>query len=377
MRTIGIICEYNPFHRGHEKQIRRLKSSFPEAGIVCLMSGNFVQRGAPALLDQSLRAEAALDSGADLILQMPITGSLSSAEGFADRGVEILGKFCDGLCFGTESGGEESLMATAKALLNPAFSGELKDALSTGVSFPKARQIALGKMGFSADLLEKPNDILAVEYCKAILRRSLRMEILPIHRAGDYHDPEGDREHPSATAVRAGMLAGGDWEELVPPWAAERFRDAPLHRLENGEKAILYRLRTMTEAEFSLLPFGSEGLWRKLMHASRRETTLEGIIAGVKSKRYTHTRISRMILCAFLGITGEMLAAPVPYARVLGAGEKGRGILKTARETGEFLNIGAPAPFCPYGELEERAELLYGLFSSSPQPLPKRRVIIK
>ena len=172
----GIICEYNPFHLGHRKQIALLR----EAGhhVVCLMSGNFVQRGYPAIFDKSIRARAAVLSGADLVLELPAEYALSSAEGFAAGGVEILSGFCDHLCFGTETGSVQTLTETAAALLSPAFSEALRRCLDTGISFPAARQAALTEMGCDASLLRNPNDILAVEYTKAILSRGCAMKPL-------------------------------------------------------------------------------------------------------------------------------------------------------------------------------------------------------
>ena len=125
MKTVGIICEYNPLHLGHEKQFRRIRDLLgQDTAIVCLMSGNFVQRGAPAIIDKSLRAKAAIVSGADLVLELPFPYALSSAEGFAAGGVKILAPFCDYLCFGSETGSTDSLMECARALLSEDFRQE-------------------------------------------------------------------------------------------------------------------------------------------------------------------------------------------------------------------------------------------------------------
>ena len=153
MKTVGIICEYNPFHNGHRHQIQQIRRSLgPDCTVVCLMSGNFVQRGAPAIVDKSLRARAAVLSGADLVLEMPVTVSLSSAEGFAAGGVRILRSCCDTLCFGTETLNSQELMQTARALLAPEFPALLKEELASGCSFPAARQKALSRMGIGIDL---------------------------------------------------------------------------------------------------------------------------------------------------------------------------------------------------------------------------------
>ena len=378
MKTVGIICEYNPFHKGHGKQFRMIRELCGEdTAIVCLMSGNFVQRGAPAIFDKALRAKAALNCGADLVLELPVTYALSSAEGFAAGGVKILSGFCDKLCFGAESGTKETLLATAEALLDPSFPEALRTFLDRGLSFPAARQAALGEKG---QLLQNPNDILAVEYCKAILAQRSDMEPMPILRQGGYHDESADPENPSATAVRNLIVGNHDWKSCIPQPAQEFFADAPVHTLSAGERAILARLRTMTDAEFEALPYGSEGLWRKFMHACRSCATLEDIIAATKSKRYTRTRIDRMVMCAYLGITKDNLSATTPYARVLAFNDTGREILKKARKTGLFPHVGE-ATDDPYWHLEQRCNDLYGLCCENGPAVAgsesKRRVVIQ
>jgi predicted nucleotidyltransferase len=375
LKTVGVICEYNPLHLGHKKQLDIIRAQHSDCGIVCLMSGNFVQRGAPAIFDKSLRAKAAVLSGADLVLELPVTAALSSAEGFAAGGVRLLGTFCDELCFGAETADPNLLIKTATALLSDAFPPALRAQLDTGKSFPAARAAALERMGIASAVLSTPNNILAVEYCKAILSQSCAMKPSPINREGSYHAEAPDRENPSATAVRQLLLSGHDWKSCIPATARDIFDGAPLHTLAAGERAMLARLRTMTDEEFEALPFGSEGLWRKLMHTSRSCAALEEIAATTKSKRYTRTRIDRMILCAFLGLTADDLAAPPPYARVLAFNDKGREILKTARNSGLFPNIGEKIDH-PYQQIENRADALYGLFATNTPtpPPPKYRV---
>ena len=379
MKTVGIICEYNPFHRGHRKQIDLIREEFgQDRTVCCLMSGNFVQRGAPAIVDKSVRAKAAVLAGADLVLELPITYALSSAEGFAAGGVRILSNFCDALCFGSETADKEALLSTAQILLSPEFSPLLRQELEKGLSFPAARQAALERLRPGSLSPVLPNDILAVEYCKAMLSQGAPMEPFPIRREGSYHAPLPDRENPSASSLRSLMLQSGAWLQYLPQAVRDCFRDAPLHTLEAGERAILYRLRTMSDSEFEALPYGSEGLWRKLMKACRQESTLDAIVTSVKSKRYTRTRIDRMVLCAFLGISREILEAPAPYTRALAFNEKGRAILKSAKEKTVILNPGERTEH-PYWELEKRSGDLYGLFCSQGPQLPgaeeKRRVL--
>ena len=378
MKTVGIICEYNPLHLGHKKQMDEIRRICGEdTAIVCLMSGNFVQRGAPAIIDKTYRAKAAVLSGADLVLELPVEYALSSAEGFAAGGVGILGKFCDALCFGAETADPELLLSTAGALLSEEFPPILREELEKGLSFPAARQAALARMGLDSSIVETPNNILAVEYCKAILAQNSAMKPLPIVRGGSYHDQLPDAENPSATSIRNLMTGAESWDAYIPEAARSVFQDAPLHTLEAGQRAILGKLRTMSDAEFEALPYGSEGLWRKFMHACRQEATLEEIITATKSKRYTRTRIDRLVMCAFLGLTLQDLLSPASYTRVLAFNDRGRTALKKARETGTFLNAGEIS-LTPYGEKERIIGDLYGLFCvdgpEAPGAEAKRRI---
>lgn len=372
MKITGIICEYNPLHLGHKKQIDLCKAQ-ENTAVVCLMSGNYVQRGAPAVFDRMRRAKAAVLSGADLVLELPVTVSLSSAEGFAAGGVRILSPICDSLCFGAETADPVLLNATAQALLSNNFSLMLRRFLDEGHSFPAARQKALDSMGLDGKVVEMPNNILAVEYCKAILQQGSTMKPAPILRQGSYHNSIADAHNPSATAVRNLMLENGHWRQYVPEEAVSCFEDGAIHHTVFAEKAILAKLRTMFDAEFEALPYCSEGLWRKFMHASRSEATLDGIIAQTKSKRYTRTRLDRMIMCAFLGITKKMISTPAPYVRILAFNDRGREILKNAKGCGKFVNVGEELDN-PWQQLEDRCGALYGLFAQQPEdPLSNRK----
>ena len=377
MKIVGILCEYNPLHLGHAKQISMIrKFSGPETAVVCLMSGNFVQRGHPAVFDKMTRAAAAMEAGADLVLELPVQYCLSSAEGFAAGAVSILGTFCDEMSFGAEHPDPEDLMAVARALLSRAFPGHLRRHLDQGLSFPAARARALEDMGAPAGLVASPNDILAVEYCKAILDQGCAMRPAPIHREGSYHDAQADPENPSATSLRSLIEEGKPFRDYVP---TDLFEHAPVHTLALGERAMLARLRTMTDQEFEQVPYGSEGLWRKLMYECRQKNSLEEILTAVKSKRYTRTRLDRMAMCAFLGLTGEELAAPAPYARVLGFNGRGREVLHLARDRFPLYNVGQRVDH-PQWAIEQRCNDLYGLFAEAIEPAgmePKRRVIIR
>ena len=375
MKIVGILCEYNPLHLGHAKQMAMIRAASGEdTAIVCLMSGNFVQRGHPAIFDKELRARAALEAGADLVLELPVQYCLSSAEGFAAGAVSILGTFCHEMSFGAEHPDREALMATATALLSPDFPRHLRRHLDAGLSFPAARAKAIADMGTDNTLLSSPNDILAVEYCKAILAQNSPMRPAPIQREGGYHDEQADAQNPSATALRVLIENGKDFQPFVP---TNLFEEAAIHTLGHGEKAVLARLRTMTDAEFEALPYGSEGLWRKLMHECRQKNSLEDILTAVKSKRYTRTRLDRMVMCAFLGLTKEDLSSPAPYARVLGFTDRGQQVLHLAKKKTTLFNVGQRID-SPQWAIEQRCNDLYGLFSEKTDSAglePKRRII--
>ena len=215
------------------------------------------------------------------------------------------------------------------------------------------------RLGGSGSVLENPNDILAVEYCKALLTLQSPIAPMTLRREGSYHESL-QAENPSASVLRTME----DWRGFVPEKALEIFEAAPRYTVRAGERAWLARLRAMSEAEFEALPYGSEGLWHKVMHACRTEATLEAMIEAAKSKRYTHTRLKRMLLCAFLGISEEMLKRPAPYVRVLALTENGAAVVREARRNGNIavINAGENAPEPQYGELERRASALYGLF---------------
>lgn len=373
MALVGIICEYNPLHLGHRLQMEAARRRLgPETAVACLMSGNFVQRGEPAVFSKEVRARAAVDCGADLVLELPVTVALSSAEGFAAGGVELLTRLgADWLCFGAESGQEDLLWETARRLLDPAFGGALRRQLQTGASFPAARQRALETMGGDGAALARPNDILGVEYCKAILRQGSPLRPLVLRRPGDYHSLLPDPENPSATALRRLLQTGGDWRPYVPAPAAALFAQAEIHTLEAGERAVLARLRALGEEDFAQLPGSSEGLWRRVRRACQAQTSYVDILQAAKTKRYTWTRLARLLLCAYLGLTTQDLQRPAPYVRVLAFNRRGAGLLRQIRQAGRLpLVQGGERPEDPaYYTLECRCRDLYGLFArNGPEP---------
>ncbi len=379
MKVVGIVCEYNPLHRGHEKQFAWIRRRFgADTAIVCVMSGQYVQRGAPAVMDKAVRARAAVLCGANLVLELPVTKALSSAEGFAAGGVAALDALgcVDAVCFGAECGDLERLTATARALLTPEYTQALRRALAEKASFASARQQALEQVTGACVPVTSPNDILAVEYCKAILQTGARLEPVALRRSGDYHAREADAENPSATALRGMPTAG--WRGYVPEDAMAVYEGAARYDMAFGERAVLARLRTLPDEAFAALPFGSEGLWRRFARACREGSSVGDVIARTKSKRYARSRVCRMVLCAYLGISQERMQAPFPYLRALAVDQTGIGILHRCKTTARLpiVNAGERPPDQAFYRLEERCADLFSLFiqpSAVPEPGQERK----
>jgi len=374
MPAAGIICEFDPFHLGHASLLRRVRTQLgAETAIVCLMSGSYVQRGRPALYSKFVRARAAVDCGADLVLELPLTRAVASAEGFADGGVGIFDRLgvVDRLCFGSESGDLAALRTVAAALLCGEYDAVLRRLLDGGLSYAACRQAAARALaGTAADCLSTPNDNLGVEYCKALLRRGSAIRPLAFQRPGGFRGGLPDPENPSATALRERMLGGGDWTDCVPEAAAALFRAAPRHAVKFGERAVLARLRALPDEAFDALPYGAEGLSNRFRRACRERDSLDGVLSAVKSKRYALARLRRMALCAYLGLTRADLEREPPYVRVLAFNETGRVLLRETKRTGSLplVNAGETPPDAGYYALERRAADLYTLFSEGGAP---------
>lgn len=363
MKIVGIICEYNPFHLGHLSQMEKIRTQFGEdTAIVGVMSGHFVQRGEPACMDAYTRAKIAAACGADLVLALPVTKTLSSAEGFARGGVEILDRLgcVDALCFGCESEDAAVVLAAAEAMESAAFEEKLHDAVATGLSYAAAKQQVLEELTGVEGILRTPNDILGAEYCRALLRRKSKMQPAPIHRPGSYHDTVPDAKNPSATAVR-GLLKTDDWMPYVPEAAREIISAAPKYSLAAGERAVLARLRGMSEADWEKTAHGSEGLWRKVMKAVHSQNSIADILDSAKSKRYPMTRLQRLLMCAYLGLTDEDLQAPIECVRILAMAERGREVVRTAKEKGDIALLN-PGEKSKNAEQERRVCDLFSLF---------------
>ena len=335
---IGIVCEYNPFHNGHAYHITRSRQEIgDDEGIVCVMSGDFVQRGEPAVYSKFARAEAACRGGADLVIELPLPWCIASAEGFARGAVGLLGKLgVKQLAFGSETGDTGELETLAAALLRPETQSEIRELLNraSNLSYAAARQMVMEqKLGESGKRLSQANNILGVEYCKAIYDLHLDMQPHAIRREGNEHDSEGNEGFRSASEIRRMLLYGNGIREEVPREALEVYENErrlgrEVRDRNSLECAILSRLRMFDEAYYNRLPDAGEGLGSRLYQAVRREASYDAILAAARTKRYPLSRIRRMCLAACLGIEADMSDGIPPYARVLAANEKGRAILR-------------------------------------------------
>lgn len=352
MNIAGITAEYNPFHRGHEYMLRALRGKLGEdTAFVCAMSGSFVQRGDCAVFRTRARAEAAVRCGADLVLELPLPWTISSAEGFASGAVELLGRtgVVTHLGFGSECGDVGALRGLARALRQPETDFLIREHLAGGVSYAAARQRALERTaGESASLISEPNNILAVEYLRALDAGGWDMTPVTVLRAGARHDGEGDGVFFSAGELRARCAAGEDISPLLPGPAAEVFRTelaagrGPV-TLKKLDMALISRLRMLPPETFDSLPDAGEGLGARLYAAVREQPDIASVLAAAKTKRYALSRLRRMLLCACLGVSAADRDGGIPYIRVLAMSETGRGLLHRMHRSAALPVITRPA----------------------------------
>ena len=327
MKIAGIIAEYDPFHKGHAYQIARVRELGAKKIVVC-MSCDVVQRGGFAALPPAVRAQAALQNGADLVMALPNPWACATAETFAAAGVKILTALgCDTLAFGAETPEAGRLMAMAELLDSPQLAAALRVELAAGQDFATARARAAQKLApGAADILNTPNNLLAVEYCKVIRRQRSELQPLAIRREGAAHGaaPLPGQTFASASAVRALWAQGSAAQSLawLPPNTHELYQKA----LQSGQGidpvradvAVLSRLRAMNRQALTKIRGVNEGLGNRLADGVRTAVTLPELYDSLKTKRYAHSRLRRLVLDAALGYTGALPALP-PFALVLGA----------------------------------------------------------
>jgi len=369
MKTVGIISEYNPFHNGHKYHIQAAKEACGADHTVCIMSGSFVQRGEPSIFDKWSRAKTAVMNGADLVIELPVVYACQPAEIFAAGAVKILASLgvIDYLCFGSELGDTGTLHQLAKLLQNEpeAFKQLLKKQLEQGVSYPKALSTALShytredQQCVTDDILKNPNNVLGIEYIKALMALKSRIEPVAVKRIESSHNDTGITGHiSSATAIRNEIKSSGISEKVkmsMPESSASVIESNikalrhPLY-LEDFSDILLYRLRTIEESELQKYLNVREGIENRLKKYAVTCTGSEELIEAVKTKRYTRTYIQRLLCHVLLDmrksdiVLFKDLDCPA-YIRVLAFNEKGTELIKKIRQLSAYPLISKVADF--------------------------------
>lgn len=383
MKIIGIVAEYNPFHNGHLYQIETSKKALEADAVVAIMSGNFVQRGKPAFFNKWIRTKAAIDSGVNLVIELPTYFATASAERFAEGAITLLNQMgcIDYLSFGSESDDLTTLSRVASLLCKEPdeFKTKLKEELNKGVSFPKAREKAIHH---ALDLhldFNKPNYILGIEYLKSLQKCNSSIKPFVVKRRGSgYHDTQLNTTFASATAIREQFIIDHHFDALtayMPFHSLKAYSEnLETHALyERFEDFLLYKLRSSNANHLKGLRDFNEGIEHKVIDAAMKSTNYQELVDQIKSKRYTETRVNRMLLSAFLDLP------IVPYSlkehgyiRVLGMDLKGQAILKKMKKNTNLpiiTNINrTPMDIKanPLLQLDVKASNLYALFSQMP-----------
>ena len=329
MSIVGIISEYNPFHEGHKYHIEKSKEITGADYVVCVMSGNFVQRGMPAIIPKHTRAKNAILNGADLVIELPVIYSTSSSDIFAKAGVEILEALnCEYLSFGSEEGNIDRLKEVSNNLLDKRLDDYIKSFYSVGLNYPKAREIAYGELfNDNCELLQKPNNILGLEYLKYIGA----IKPVTVKRVGaEYNSDEINysKKYQSATAIRKNVYSGLDVSEYVPQNTLDELVKEANVNLNKYFELLRYKIITGEVKDFENCPSGGEGLGNKLKNEINNAEDLDSLIDAVKSKRYTRTRICRLLVQVLLGIDRQHVNYEnIRYIKPLAFNEKGSKLI--------------------------------------------------
>ncbi len=353
MKVAGIIAEYNPLHNGHLYQLSQIDADVK----IAVMSGNFVQRGAPAIWDKWTRAKFAVMHGVDLVLELPVDFAVASAERFAFGGVYILNalQFVDTLCFGAESPLPE-LQKAAAFLSGKSF----EDFLQKGVLEKLPYHIARNLVVEDTALIQKPNNILAIEYLKALKKLHSNIHVQVVLREGAAHDAnETAGKFASASYLRKALLENTDCSSFMPyPLPETRHVSA-----QDIYPFLRYRILNGNLSDIAEIREGIENrIYQKALHAFSFDT----LVSEVKTKRYTYSAICRMLVQCFLDMRKKDLSPAPQYTRLLAANEKGRMLLKELRSNAQIpiITKGADHPVCTEFDLDVRAGNLYALIKN-------------
>ena len=331
MVTGALICEYNPFHNGHKYMLDMMRLDGCDH-IIAVMSGSFTQRGDVAVYSKFTRTEKALSGGADIVIELPAVWAVSSAQRFAKGGCDIIkGLQCvDRVYFGSECGDISVLKAAALATCDQRVNEKVKVFMDNGDYYPVALQKSVEEIYGSdyAEILSSPNNILGIEYIKALMDTDI--DVRTIKRTGVSHDSQSTTDTiASASKIRELISTDTDFSCFVP----EDSKTSNPAFLEQGERALLLRLRDTDEATLKATADVSEGLHNRILSVSREKNTIEDILSEVKTKRYTHSRLRRILICTLLGIKNSHYEMSVPYIRILGFTQKGAELIKSIHST--------------------------------------------
>lgn len=335
MNVLGIIAEYNPFHNGHLYHLKSALAKTDADYTVCVMSGNFIQRGEPALFNKFIRADMAVNCGVDLIVELPVYYSVSTAEKFAYAGVKLLNECgANYISFGCETADISPLISISNLLLNETYEykNELKKQLNLGLSYPDARSKVISKLlNISSNITNQPNNILAIEYLKALSQINPIITPIPVERVdSNYYDTDSKTNILSATGIREKLKHSEDVDIFMPQSTLSLMKDPVF--LKDFEQLILFSLRKLSLSELKALPDVTEGLENRVLSAVISSSMLDELIDKIKTKRYPLTRIKRILISAMLGLSKEKLqlfdkSGGPQYIRILGCNEKGKELL--------------------------------------------------
>ena len=345
MKIAAIICEYNPFHNGHKYQVEKLKEEYD--AIVAVMSGNFVQRGSMAIRDKWTRAEMAIKNGVDLVTELPVSYAVNTAEKFAYGAVSLVDAMgvIDTLSFGSESGDVDEFYRAAEILNNEPkeVSEKIRELLAMGECFPKEREIAY-EGHINQDILKTPNNILGVEYVRALLKLNSKVKAETIKRIGSgYNEEEFSGNFSSATAIRSAIENGADYKDAVPESVIEILNSTEGFSEENLYNLLQYKVLTGGVEFIKNINDVSEGLENKIYRAVKDSKTFLEAEEKIKSKRYTLSRIRRILVSIVLGIEKDFYVPD--YVRVLGMNKRGQEILKEMKKISDLDIIVKTADF--------------------------------
>ena len=357
-RVVGIIAEYNPFHNGHYYHMQKAKQEANADYCIAVISGNFTQRGDVSIVNKWAKAYMAICGGADLVIELPTIYSVSSAENFANGAIKILDslKIVDSFAFGAEANDLATLNNIANVLNEEpkGYTNILNHELKKGISYPAAREneimMYLNDIKRYANVMGNPNNILAVEYLKALKNQKSKLTPIMIKRQKVYYNEHRIVDgYASATGIRE-LLKNKEYSDVskVVPRSTYQILGQQANNgrmilsLEKYQKEIIYALRKMTVEEIAELPDVSEGLENSIKNAANNCNNLTELINGIKSKRYTQTRIQRILIYALLGINKKMMENSkkiIPYTRILGFNSKGKMLISEIMNKNPKINM--------------------------------------